>query len=73
MEYLAKATSKIVSLEQKPVKKGKPTRANEPINIIVYENGNKFFKPPNFLISCSSETAWITEPAPKKSKALKNA
>ena len=31
------------------------------------------FNPPIFLISCSSDMACITDPAPKNNKALKNA
>ena len=41
----------------KPAKNGKPIKANEPIVIAEYVKGTKFFKPPIFLISCSSFTA----------------
>ena len=41
--------------------------------LFLYSQGIKFFRAPIFLISCSSETACITDPAPRNNKALKKA
>ena len=48
------------------MKNGIPVNATEPINILTLVIGKLPINPPIFLISCSSLTAWITEPAPKK-------
>ena len=36
-------------------------------------SGSFFQRPPILRMSCSPPTAWITEPAPRKSVALKKA
>ena len=47
--------------------------ASEPTSIISQVNGIFFASPPIKRISCSSDIAWITEPAAKNSSALKKA
>ena len=49
-----------------------PARASEPISIVQNVTGIDFRRPPMSLMLFEC-TAWITEPAPRNSSALKNA
>ena len=40
---------------------------------VQYVFGIFFARPPIFRMSCSPPIAWMTEPAPRKRQALKNA
>ena len=68
----------IASLEWKPAKPttcGMPIPASDklPITMSQWVMGMRDLRPPILRMSCSSETAWITEPAPRKRSALKKA
>ena len=52
---------------------GNPAMAAVPIRNTQWVTGMRSFKPPIFRMSCSPESAWITEPADRNSSALKNA
>ncbi len=50
-----------------------PAMANTPALMVQKVTGMRLRKPPMTRISCSPESAWMTEPAPRKSRALKKA
>ena len=60
-------------LNKNPVRKGVPTKAKDPIKIIIDETGKMWSKPPILRKSCSSLKPWMTQPALKNNKALKTA
>ena len=66
------APSRISSLDQKPASGKIPARAKEPMTKVVNVVGMYFFRPPIslMLLEC---TAWITDPEPRNSSALKKA
>ena len=61
----------ISSLEKNPVNKGNPARDNEPMSMVYMVHFMYFPTPPISRISLVL-TAWMTEPAQRKSRALKN-
>ncbi len=62
---------RISSFEKKPASGGIPAIASEPMSIVAYVIGIFFDRPPILRMSCSSWTAWITEPEPRNSRPLK--
>ena len=58
---------------KKPESSGTPAMAIEPMNIVRKVTGMCSRSPPILVISCSSFMAWITDPLPRNSSALKNA
>ena len=50
-----------------------PAIASVPTIIVAKVTGRYFFRPPIRRMSCSPPIAWITEPLPRKSSALKKA
>ncbi len=70
---LARPASMIGSFEKKPENGGIPASASAPIHISTVVQGSQRDMPPMRRMSCSSESAWITTPAPRNSRALKNA
>ena len=62
----------ISSLDQNPASGGMPASAAEPMAKVTKVTGMCFRRPPISLMLFVS-TAWITEPAPRNSRALKNA
>ena len=62
----------ISSFDQKPANGGMPIRARVAMAKHPNVTGMYFRRPPISLILLEW-TAWISEPAPRKSKALKNA
>ena len=60
------------SFDQNPASGAMPASAADPIRNVQNVTGMGFRKPPMSLMSLEW-TAWITEPAPRKSSALKNA
>ena len=63
----------IASFDQYPANGGMPASARLPIHITVQVTGMIFASPPIFRMSCSSDIAWMTEPAERNSSALKKA
>ena len=63
----------IASLEYEPANGGMPASARLPIHITVQVTGISLARPPMRRMSCSSDIAWITEPALRNSSALKKA
>ena len=43
------------------------------MSMVQWVHGSCGVRPPIRRMSCSPDSAWITEPAPRKSSALKNA
>src|SRR5580765_6146916 len=70
---VAQASARISSLLKKPEKNGTPAIASVATAIVACVHGSLGASPPMFRMSCSSESAWITEPAPRNRSALKNA
>ena len=62
----------ISSLEKNPANGGTPASASEPITKVAYVSFMCFRRPPMSLMLLEW-AAWITEPAPRNSNALKNA
>ena len=58
---------------KKPESGGMPAIASVPINIVAKVTGRYFFRPPMRRMSCSPAIAWMTEPLPRNSSALKKA
>ena len=58
---------------KKPDSGGMPAIASVPIIIVTKVTGRYFFRLPMRRMSCSPAIAWMTEPLPRKSSALKNA
>ena len=58
---------------KKPAKGGMPAIASVAINMVPWVHGSREASPPMRRMSCSSDIAWITEPAPRNSSALKKA
>ena len=50
-----------------------PAIASVPTRKVQNVTGIFFRRPPIFSMSCSPDIAWMTEPEPRKSSALKNA
>ena len=67
-----KALATISSFDQNPASGGTPASAREPMMNVAYVIGMNLRRPPisNMSLLC---TAWITEPEPRKSRALKKA
>ncbi len=70
---LANAEFKISSLLKKPANIGTPAIASVATAMVPCVHGSFVASPPMRRRSCSSPSAWITEPAPRNSSALKNA
>jgi hypothetical protein len=68
-----KADHRISSLEKKPAKMGMPEMAMQPTHMVRLVQGSLGRSPPMFRMSCSPDMAWITEPEPRKRRALKKA
>ena len=62
----------ISSFEKNPDSGGTPARASAPIMNVTYVTRMGLRRPPMSFMSFEC-TAWITEPAPRNSRALKNA
>ena len=58
---------------KKPASGGIPAIARVATSMVPCVHGSLRASPPMRRRSCSSESAWITEPAPRKSSALKKA
>ena len=67
------ANARISSFEKKPAVNGKPDSVSAPIVKVTNVNGMARRKPPMRSMSCMPAIAPITDPAPMKSSALKNA
>ena len=63
----------MASFEYEPASGGIPANARLPIHITVQVTGMNFARPPILRMSCSSDIAWMTEPADRNSSALKKA
>ena len=63
----------IDSLEKNPANPGVPISASVPMSEVIQVIGMYLRKPPILRMSCSWCSAMITEPAARKSNALKNA
>ena len=66
------ATTRSSSFDQNPENGMIPARAKAPIAIVQKVTGIFFRRPPMSLMLFEC-TAWITDPAPRNSSALKNA
>ncbi len=66
------AATSSASFDQKPASGNTPARASEPSSIVQNVIG-MFFRSPPISLMLFECTAWITEPAPRNSRALKNA
>src|SRR3981081_2988477 len=64
---------RISSLLQNPASGGIPAIASVAIPMVKNVHGIYDLSPPIFRISCSPPTAWITDPAARKRRPLKNA
>ncbi len=58
-------------MEKNPARGGMPAMAIVPISIVQWVIGIFRHSPPMRFMSCSSCTAWITEPEPRNSRPLK--
>ena len=58
---------------QKPANGGTPAMASHPMMNVTPVTGMNRSSPPIFRMSCSSCIPWMTEPEPRKSRALKKA
>ena len=61
------------SFDQKPERGGIPEMASQPMRKVAVVTGMYLRRPPIFFMSCSSCMPWMTEPAARKSSALKKA
>src|SRR5260370_1908497 len=64
---------RISSLLQKPANGGIPAIASVAMPMVKDVHGIYDLSPPIFRMSCSPPTAWITDPAARKRRPLKNA
>jgi len=64
--------ARISSFDQKPASGKIPARASDPITNVRYVHGMLFRRPPMSLMLFEC-TAWITDPAQRNSRPLKNA
>jgi hypothetical protein len=60
-------------LEKKPARPGTPAMARQPMSMVRWVMGILALSPPIFCMSCSPDMPWITDPDPRKSRALKKA
>ena len=67
------SASTIESLEKNPENGGRPAFAIAPMSTVQYVIGMYLRNPPILRMSCSWCSAMMTEPAPRKSTALKKA
>ena len=67
------AAARISSFEKKPARPGNPERPRAPIVIVIAVTRIRGPSPPILRRSCSPCSPWMTEPAPRKSSALKKA
>ncbi len=56
-----------------PANGGMPEIASVPSIIVAKVTGMNFFSAPIFCMSCSPPIAWMTDPLPRNSSALKKA
>ena len=63
----------MASFDQNPAKGGTPAMASQPTMKVAAVTGIHLRSPPIRFMSCSSWRPWITEPAPRKRRALKKA
>ena len=68
-----KVRKRISSLEKKPARGGMPAMAITPAVMVQKVTGIRVRRPPILRMSCSPPMAWMTEPAARKSSALKKA
>ena len=64
---------RISSFDQNPESGGIPEIVSQAIAIVANVMGILRARPPMRVMSCSPCMPWITDPAPRKSRALKNA
>ncbi len=64
---------RISSFDQNPASGGMPEIASQPMAMVTKVTGILRASPPIRVMSCSPAMPWITEPAPRKSSALKKA
>src|SRR5690606_27115553 len=64
---------RISSFDQKPASGGMPAMAKVAMPMVVAVMGMRLARPPILYMSCSSDMAWITDPAPRNRSALKKA
>ena len=60
-------------MDQKPASGGMPANASDEMAKVQKVVGMYFLSPPIFVMSKVWWAAWLTEPAPRKRHALKNA
>ncbi len=70
---LSHALMRTSSFDQKPANGGMPEIASAPMIIVIAVIGMSLRSAPIRRMSCSPSSPWITEPAPRKSRALKQA
>ena len=56
---------------KKPASGGMPAMARAPMSIVQWVIGILRHRPPILSMSCSSWTAWMTEPEPRNRRPLK--
>ena len=61
------------SFDQKPANGGMPEMASQPTRKVTAVTGMYRRRAPILFMSCSSCSPWITAPAPRNRRALKNA
>ena len=69
----ASTPARIASLLKKPANGGMPAIARVAMTNVACVHGMCRSSPPIFLMSCSPDMAWMTEPAPRNRSALKKA
>ena len=67
------ACHRISSFEKNPANGGMPAIAKVAMNMVQCVIGMRRCRSPMLRMSCSPLIAWITEPEPRNSSALKNA
>ena len=70
---LSQALIRISSFDQNPANGGTPAIASHPTTIVPAVIGMSLRSAPMCRMSCSPSSPWITEPAPRKRRALKQA
>ncbi len=60
-------------MEKKPAKGGIPAMAMQPTSIVLCVQGILSRSPPILRMSCSPDMPWMTQPEPRKRRALKKA
>src|SRR5215212_8075043 len=71
--FFSQALRRMSSFDQNPENGGTPAMASQPTMNVPLVIGIHLRRAPIFFMSCSSCMPWITEPAPRKRRALKKA